>query len=160
MHETFSLARSAFPGSQRSLILYFLSFTQLARLSFRVRFMISHKNCSNKTKTLVYDTRRNLLFATLRLLRKIGLKEEFAETLYLCRHCRCLFWKSFGHPCVCFPDLADVTAKSDVAADESNGNQAAGELDAAPPPSTEAEHIAVPEHIPVPPQAFLKFFSL
>lgn len=25
--------------------------------------------------------------------RKFGLKEEYADCLFLCRHCRCLFWK-------------------------------------------------------------------
>lgn len=34
------------------------------------------------------------------LRKKFDLKEEYADCLLLCRHCRCLFWKSFGHPCI------------------------------------------------------------
>lgn len=33
-------------------------------------------------------------------IRRFDLKEEYADCLLLCRHCRCLFWKSFGHPCI------------------------------------------------------------
>jgi len=32
--------------------------------------------------------------------RRFDLKEEYADCLLLCRHCRCLFWKSIGHPCI------------------------------------------------------------
>ncbi|XP_076319263.1 F-box only protein 25-like isoform X2 [Tachypleus tridentatus] len=35
-----------------------------------------------------------------RLRKVFGLKEEYADCLFLCRHCRCLFWKSSGHPCI------------------------------------------------------------
>ncbi|GAB6033639.1 hypothetical protein CHUAL_013702 [Chamberlinius hualienensis] len=35
-----------------------------------------------------------------RLRRLFGLKEDYADILHLCRQCRCLFWKSFGHPCM------------------------------------------------------------
>ncbi|KAI1284972.1 F-box only protein 32 [Halotydeus destructor] len=90
------------------------------------------------------------------LRRKFGLKEEFADTLLLCRHCRYLFWKSIGHPCV----LLELDTKLDL---EANGNRepvdnevaAAGDLEQ----NSQSNQI-VPEHIPVPPQAFLKFFSL
>ncbi|KAG9510171.1 F-box only protein 25 [Fragariocoptes setiger] len=34
------------------------------------------------------------------LRKKFGLKEEYPDCLLLCRHCRCLFWKSYGHPCI------------------------------------------------------------
>lgn len=34
------------------------------------------------------------------LYRRFDLKEEYADCLLLCRHCRCLFWKSIGHPCI------------------------------------------------------------
>ncbi|XP_004927181.1 F-box only protein 32 isoform X1 [Bombyx mandarina] len=70
-------------------------------------------------------------------LRKLyGLREEaqFAETLSLCRHCRCLFWRSLGHPCI-----ADQCPEY-----RERLREAGGPL----PPS------------PVPPAAFLKFFSL
>lgn len=62
------------------------------------------------------------------LRRKFGLKEEYADTLVLCRHCRCLFWKSFGHPCVT-NSLEETESMSS-------------------------------SQLQVPPQAFLKFFSL
>ena len=32
---------------------------------------------------------------------RFGIPEEgFAETLFLCRKCRCLYWRSLGHPCL------------------------------------------------------------
>lgn len=37
--------------------------------------------------------------------RRFDLKEEYADCLLLCRHCRCLFWKSFGHPCIKNDDI-------------------------------------------------------
>ncbi|XP_076333501.1 F-box only protein 25-like isoform X1 [Tachypleus tridentatus] len=77
-------------------------------------------------------------------LRKVfGLKEEYADCLFLCRHCRCLFWKSLGHPCV------DTTPQQSSEEEEVAGNMEGLEYKA-----------SVPECIPVPPQAFLKFFSL
>jgi hypothetical protein len=39
----------------------------------------------------------SLFFA---VCRQFGLKEEYADSLFLCRHCRCLFWKTCGHPCL------------------------------------------------------------
>ncbi|XP_022240912.1 F-box only protein 32-like isoform X1 [Limulus polyphemus] len=77
-------------------------------------------------------------------LRKVfGLKEEYADCLFLCRHCRCLFWKSFGHPCI------DTTLQHTREVSEmANGEE---EIE---------DKVSVPECIPVPPQAFLKFFSL
>ncbi|KAG6460342.1 hypothetical protein O3G_MSEX011910 [Manduca sexta] len=70
-------------------------------------------------------------------LRKLyGLREDaqYAETLSLCRHCKCLFWRSLGHPCI-----ADQCPEY-----RERLKEAGGPL----PPS------------PVPPAAFLKFFSL
>ncbi|KAJ0178502.1 hypothetical protein K1T71_006325 [Dendrolimus kikuchii] len=70
------------------------------------------------------------------LRKHYGLREEaqFAETLSLCRHCKCLFWRSLGHPCI-----ADQCPEY-----RERLKEAGGPL----PPS------------PVPPAAFLKFFSL
>ncbi|KAF5301760.1 hypothetical protein FQR65_LT08743 [Abscondita terminalis] len=70
------------------------------------------------------------------LKRSYGLREDrqYAETLSLCRHCRCLFWRSLGHPCI-----ADQCPEFRARLQEAGGLQ---------PPS------------PVPPSAFLKFFSL
>ena len=32
---------------------------------------------------------------------RFGIPEEgFAETLFLCRKCRSLYWRSLGHPCL------------------------------------------------------------
>lgn len=84
--------------------------------------------------------------------RKYSLKEEYADTLVLCRYCRCLFWKSFGHPCVqCPVDVQDSDASSETASSSSSS-----------PAPADGKSIASsnPLHIPVPPQAFLKFFSL
>ncbi|XP_026325133.1 F-box only protein 32 isoform X1 [Hyposmocoma kahamanoa] len=70
-------------------------------------------------------------------LRKLyGLREDtqFAETLSLCRHCKCLFWRSLGHPCI-----ADQCPEYRERLKEAGG--------------------PLPPH-PVPPAAFLKFFSL
>ncbi|XP_039755337.1 F-box only protein 32 isoform X1 [Pararge aegeria] len=70
-------------------------------------------------------------------LRKLyGLREDaqYAETLSLCRHCKCLFWRSLGHPCI-----ADQCPEYRERLKEAGG--------------------PLPPH-PVPPAAFLKFFSL
>ncbi|RVE45593.1 hypothetical protein evm_009790 [Chilo suppressalis] len=71
-----------------------------------------------------------------RLRRLYGLREDaqFAETLSLCRHCKCLFWRSLGHPCI-----ADQCPEYRERLREAGG--------------------PLPPH-PVPPAAFLKFFSL
>lgn len=71
------------------------------------------------------------------LLKKtFGLNEDrqYAEMLSLCRYCRCLFWRSLGHPCI-----ADQCPEFRARLQEAGGIT---------PPS------------PVPPSAFLKFFSL
>ncbi|GLV45004.1 uncharacterized protein CBL_14424 [Carabus blaptoides fortunei] len=70
------------------------------------------------------------------LRRAYGLREDrqYAEMLSLCRHCKCLFWRSMGHPCI-----ADQNPDYRARLQEAGGIQ---------PPS------------PVPPSAFLKFFSL
>lgn len=80
-----------------------------------------------------------LAFHNLR--RKYGLKEEYTESLFLCRHCRCLFWKSFGHPCV---DLSRSISGNMEFVNETNDSLVN----------------TVPLYIPIPPQAFLSFFSL
>ncbi|XP_049818970.1 F-box only protein 25 isoform X2 [Aethina tumida] len=70
------------------------------------------------------------------LKRSIGINEDrqYAEMLSLCRYCRCLFWRSLGHPCI-----ADQCPEFRARLQEAGGIT---------PPS------------PVPPSAFLKFFSL
>lgn len=78
-----------------------------------------------------------LLFHRLR--KQHGLREEYADSLLLCRHCRCLFWKSFGHPCL------------NVVREPAQGEDG----DNVVPPTT-----LVPVCVPVTPQAFLQFFSL
>ncbi|XP_025836813.1 F-box only protein 25 [Agrilus planipennis] len=59
---------------------------------------------------------------------------QYAEMLSLCRYCCCLFWRSLGHPCI-----ADQCPEFRERIQRSGG---------ALPPS------------PIPPSAFLKFFSL
>lgn len=78
-----------------------------------------------------------LLFHRLR--KKHGLREEYADSLLLCRHCRCLFWKSFGHPCLKVPRDEETSEEGD---------------------SPMAATSVVPVCIPVTPQAFLQYFSL
>lgn len=68
------------------------------------------------------------------LSRSFGLREEYAEMIQLCRNCRCLFWRSLGHPCIADQDPAFQEKLADV-------DQAS-------------------LHVPIPPQTFLKFFSL
>ncbi|XP_068910892.1 F-box only protein 25 [Tenebrio molitor] len=70
------------------------------------------------------------------LKKSFGLNEDrqYAEMLSLCRYCRCLFWRSLGHPCI-----ADQCPEFRARLQEAGGIT---------PPS------------PVPPSAFLKFFSL
>ncbi|KAF7284548.1 hypothetical protein GWI33_021998 [Rhynchophorus ferrugineus] len=70
------------------------------------------------------------------LKKTYGLNEDrqYAEMLSLCKYCRCLFWKSLGHPCIA-EQCPDFKARL----------QEAGGIT---PPA------------PVPPAAFLKFFSL
>ncbi|XP_060861713.1 F-box only protein 32 isoform X1 [Metopolophium dirhodum] len=68
-------------------------------------------------------------------LRKCyGLREEYAEMIQLCRNCRCLFWHSIGHPCIADTDPHFMEKLEDV---DKNSL-----------------------YVPIPPQAFLKFFSL
>lgn len=70
------------------------------------------------------------------LKKTYGINEErqYAEMLSLCKYCRCLFWKSLGHPCIA-EQCPDFKARL----------QEAGGIS---PPA------------PVPPSAFLKLFSL
>jgi len=82
------------------------------------------------------------------LRKKYGLKEEYADTLLLCRYCRCLFWKSFGHPCVNHGQAADSSPTS------------TSPIEAPPSLNLNNNNVNNPLHVPVPPQAFLKFFSL
>ncbi|RWS24823.1 F-box only protein 25-like protein [Leptotrombidium deliense] len=94
------------------------------------------------------------------LRRKFGLKEEYADCLFLCRYCRCLFWKSFGHPCFMNVEIQSPNVKSDASLVNRNfiNEQEAQRVQN----SQQQKYLdsSVPEHVPVPPQAFLKFFSL
>jgi F-box protein 25/32 len=68
--------------------------------------------------------------------RKYGLREDFqyTEVLALCRFCTCLFWPSMGHPCISeSPEFREKLEKAGA--------------------SQESQ-------ILVPPQQFLKYFSL
>jgi F-box protein 25/32 len=69
--------------------------------------------------------------------RKYGLREDFqyTEVLALCRFCTCLFWPSMGHPCIAEnPEFREKLEKAGV--------------------SQESQTQLVP------PQQFLKYFSL
>lgn len=49
--------------------------------------------------------------------RRYDLKEEYADCLLLCRHCRCLFWKSIGHPCIRGEELPEEEQEVAAAAE-------------------------------------------
>ncbi|KAK9887150.1 hypothetical protein WA026_020597 [Henosepilachna vigintioctopunctata] len=75
-----------------------------------------------------------LVFSALKRAYGICEERQYAEMLSLCKYCRCLFWRSLGHPCI-----ADQSPEFRARIQEAGGLT---------PPS------------PVPPSAFLKFFSL
>jgi len=66
---------------------------------------------------------------------KFGLREEYTETLTLCRKCSVLFWRSIGHPCV-------KVANSEQQEENEEEDQQRF------------------FHVDVSPQAFLSFFSV
>lgn len=100
----------------------------------------------NRTKQNVEIWSVRLMFHVLKFVmgrcRLFGLREDYAETLHLCRTCGCLFWKSYGHPCLTDSD------------DSSSGHQRKMSKSDGGYPQAESFYV------PVPPQAFLKFFSL
>lgn len=58
----------------------------------------------------------NLLFDIIFIylfifLRKFGLKEEYADCLFLCRYCRCLFWKVIKEPLIYFLNFFLIIVK-------------------------------------------------
>ncbi|ENN79765.1 hypothetical protein YQE_03821, partial [Dendroctonus ponderosae] len=75
-----------------------------------------------------------IIFNSLKKVYGLNEERQYAEMLSLCKYCRCLFWKSLGHPCIA-EQCPDFKARL----------QEAGGIT---PPA------------PVPPSAFLKFFSL
>ena len=40
------------------------------------------------------------------------MKEEYADCLFLCRHCRSLFWKQIGHPCLIAQMLEEMNKEN------------------------------------------------
>lgn len=132
--------------------------------------------------------------------RRFGLKEEYADTLVLCRYCRSLFWRTSGHACgqpsSCSPSPGSqagdpsqqqqsqrsppIQQQQQAAVLSSLQQQLNHQIQQhvhqphhhhhaalnnqeplvnAPPPAATTT-TSVPLHIPIPPQAFLKFFSL
>ena len=75
-----------------------------------------------------------------RLRWRFGLREEYTETLILCRKCSGLFWKSIGHPC-----LVEINNNKDDSGgeEESSGNELSSGI-----------------FVPISPQTFLTFFSV
>ncbi|CAG2165145.1 unnamed protein product [Oppiella nova] len=135
---------------------------------------------ANQTNTCTTDGKVDWERVFHQLRKKFGLKEEYADCLFLCRHCRCLFWKSYGHPCVYQNRVALPGAK-----EQPSGGNGANHPQNQPvivhnmpffhhPLVQHYNHNnnhldndgsneslkTVPLHIPVPPEAFLKFFSL
>jgi len=44
---------------------------------------------------------------------KFGLREEYTETLTLCRKCSALFWRSIGHPCIVAANIEQQEEEGD-----------------------------------------------
>ncbi|KAI5721447.1 hypothetical protein M8J77_020909 [Diaphorina citri] len=106
-----------------------------------------------------------------KLRKAFGLREEYAETIQLCRNCRCLFWKSIGHPCIAEKDPAAFGLREEYAEMiqlcrncrclfwKSIGHPCIAEKD--PAFQEKLEDVDKSSlHVPIPPQAFLRFFSL
>jgi len=81
---------------------------ELAQTHFtrqQIEFLLNNKN-----EMVLQDGDRGMIdWKELygKLKRKFGTKEEFTETLMLCRRCRVLFWQSIGHPCLLSQDGND-----------------------------------------------------
>jgi len=45
----------------------------------------------------------------LELRKNFGVKPQYSELLMLCKNCRCVFWSSYGHPCLANFDHYDTT---------------------------------------------------
>jgi len=43
----------------------------------------------------------------LELRKHFGVKPQYSELIMLCKNCRCVFWSSYGHPCLAQQDSAD-----------------------------------------------------
>jgi len=41
----------------------------------------------------------------LELRKRFGIKPQYSELIMLCNHCRCVFWSSYGHPCLANQDI-------------------------------------------------------
>lgn len=108
---------------------------------FHFTYQQIHNVLENGKGKLRYSNRIDWQQLFHHLRRKFGLKEEYADYLFLCRHCRCLFWKSFGHPCL------DLFTSAQT--ENEDGNERDDDC-----------VTTVPLYVPVPPQMFLKFFSL
>lgn len=44
----------------------------------------------------------------LELRKQFGVKAQYSEMLMLCKNCRCVFWSSYGHPCMAASDTDDT----------------------------------------------------
>lgn len=63
--------------------------------------------------------------------RKFGLKEEYADSLFLCRHCRSLYWKQLGHNCLMAQMLEEMNKENSDSQFISNENNLRSVDDAA-----------------------------
>jgi len=44
----------------------------------------------------------------LELGKHFGVKQQYSELLMLCKNCRCVFWSSYGHPCLASAESYDT----------------------------------------------------
>jgi len=117
--------------------------TETAENSFQQRNIFCSRNNNDDNDTVESKCNQTDWEDVYHRLRRVfGLREDYAETLHLCRTCDCLFWKSYGHPCL--NDNEDSSSSHRGRILKNNGGYSQPES----------------FYVPVPPQAFLKFFSL
>lgn len=44
----------------------------------------------------------------LELRKHFGIQQKYSELIMLCKNCRCVFWSSYGHPCLASADTYDA----------------------------------------------------
>lgn len=110
---------------------------QQQHISLRMRELpLEPQPTSGDSATDAEQTQKSLDWKKVyhKLRKSYGLREDYPEMIQLCRNCCCLFWKSIGHPCIADQDPTFQEKLESV--DKSS------------------------LYVPVPPHAFLKFFSL
>ena len=71
---------------------YSISFCQAHFTASEVQFVL------NKKPELKENKNSRKLYSELR--KNFGVKAKYSELVMLCKNCRCVFWSSYGHPCL------------------------------------------------------------